>query len=72
MGEVKHYLEKNQAGLTSKPNSPEELSQNVLKIIKNKALAKQLGKKARQLAKKELSWQKVARQLNQVYENTLS
>jgi len=69
VGEVKFYLEKNQAGLVSPVNAVDELTNNLVKLLTNQRLAAQFGKRGRQLAEKELSWMKVAVKLEKVYQS---
>ncbi|MBN1263815.1 MAG: glycosyltransferase family 4 protein [Candidatus Pacebacteria bacterium] len=66
VGEVKYYLEKYQAGLTSQPDSAPELALNIEKVLKDKKLAAKVSKNARRLAEGDLSWQKVIDDLEKV------
>jgi len=68
VGEVKYYLEKNKAGLTSNPHSVDELVENIIKLIRNKSLARRVSQNARNLAKKELAWEKIVDKLIKFYE----
>lgn len=68
VGEVKYYLEKNKAGLTSSPHSVDELAENIIKLIRNKSLARRVSQNARNLAKRELAWEKIVDKLIKFYE----
>lgn len=68
IGEVKYYLEKNKAGLTSSPHSVDELVENIIKLIKNKSLSQKISQNARNLAERELAWGKIANKLMKIYE----
>lgn len=68
VGEIKFYLEEYQAGLTSQPDAPDKLSQNIFKLLKDKKLVQKLSRKARNLAEQEVSWQRVALKLAKIYE----
>lgn len=67
VGEVKYYLEKNKAGLVNNPRSIDELAENIIKLIKNKSLSQEISQNARNLAKRELAWGKIANKLMKIY-----
>lgn len=64
VGEVKYYLEKYNAGLTSPPASPKEFGDNILRVLKDKKLAGSLSKNARKLAEEDLSRESVIKKID--------
>jgi len=54
-GEVKRFIEENNAGLICEPKNPELLSQTILKLYKNKKMRQKMGINARNLALKTFS-----------------
>jgi glycosyltransferase involved in cell wall biosynthesis len=65
-GEVKHYLEKYQAGFTSPPASARKLSETIYKVLKDPRLGQETGLKARQLARTDLSRKTIIKKVDQV------
>lgn len=66
VGEVKHYLEKNKAGLICKTNSTSDFSKSIEKILSDEVLAEKLSKNALALAKKDLSEKKIIQEINKI------
>lgn len=58
VGEVKYYLEKYNCGLICESNE-KDLAKAILSLYNNPKLGQELAKRARSLAKGELSWQKI-------------
>ena len=71
VGEVKHYLEKYNAGLTSKPRDVKGYSDNIIRVLKDDKLAKRISKNARNLAEGELDWQRISQKLLHVYKSVM-
>ncbi len=57
-----------ESGLLVSPADAGSLAQAMLRILKNKSWAKQLGKKGKTLLEKKFSWDKIIRQMVEVYE----
>lgn len=69
VGEVKYYLEKYEAGITSPPGDYELMASNFLKVMDNPVLSEKMGKNARNLAETDLNWDLITDNLNQVYKS---
>lgn len=67
VGEIKNIIESEKCGLTCTPNNPEEFSEIVLKVIKNKELQIELGKQSRKSAEEKYAWPILAKQLDSIY-----
>jgi len=64
VGEVKHYMEKYNAGLTSDPESIHEFAANIKKSLENMELSGTIGSNARMLAEDDLSWKSIIDKLD--------
>lgn len=70
IGEVKYYIEKYNAGLTSAPDSVHEFAANIEKSLKNRELSGIVSSNARMLAENDLSWKSIINKLDRdVYDS---
>lgn len=66
VGEVKYYLEKYQAGITARPDSPDDFARAILKMLEDRTLAESCSVNARKLALGDLSDSKVVEKAEQI------
>lgn len=64
VGEVKHYLEKYNAGLTSSPGDYNELAMNIIKVLNNENISGEIALNARKLAENDLNWSKIGEKID--------
>jgi glycosyltransferase involved in cell wall biosynthesis len=67
--EVSYIFKQRNAALVSETSNIEEFVENILKLLYDEKLRKNLGKKAKELAK-EYSWENQGRRLAQFYESS--
>lgn len=58
-------------GLLFTPEDVDDLAQKILAVLQDRALAKRLGSRAQERAKKEFSWEKSIHKLHTLYEELL-
>ncbi len=68
VGEVKRVLEEENCGIISPVNDARALAENLNMVLHNEQLQKKMGDRVRRLAEKKYSWNKIARELNAIYE----
>jgi glycosyltransferase involved in cell wall biosynthesis len=71
-GAFPEIIEKTEGGITYSPDTASELASNLLKLLKDDTLRKQLGEKGRKNVNKELSLDKMSAGLSEVYNRVLS
>ncbi|MFH1125908.1 MAG: glycosyltransferase, partial [Candidatus Altiarchaeota archaeon] len=67
VGGLPEIVEDGKSGLIVKPNSPEELAEALIKILKEDKMREKMGEYARELAETKYSWGKIAGDVMQVY-----
>lgn len=67
VGEVKNILLKYKCGLISPPQDYSQLAKNIILILQNKKLGKNLGQQARKTAENVLAWPLLAKKLEKIY-----
>lgn len=67
VGEVKNVLLEFNCGLVSSPQDSREFARNIIKVLKDKKLAKMLGRRARKAAEDVFAWPHIAADLEKVY-----
>ncbi len=72
VGGVKDWLKNNESGLLVKVKDTEGFANSIIKILEDKALAKQMGKRAREIAKLQFSEKIHLKKLVESYKNALS
>lgn len=63
-------LEDNNAGILVEPESPPELAQAIVRLLKSKEIREQMGKNGREHMVENQSWESVARKVAEVLEQT--
>ena len=71
VGSIPEVVEDGKTGYVVPPNDPEALSDAVVKILKNKDLRENMGKNALEMASTQLSWDQIAQNTTEVYEELL-
>jgi glycosyltransferase involved in cell wall biosynthesis len=73
VGEVKFYLENYRCGITSDPSDPQELAENILRVLGgNEEIGDEIGRNSRYVAREILNWEKVTEDLNRIYKEVFS
>jgi len=67
VGEVKKVLEEDKCGLCSHPSDLDSFARNILKVLNDDSLKRELGVRARQAAENKYSWEGLAQKLKQLY-----
>ncbi|MBM3436173.1 MAG: glycosyltransferase family 4 protein [Bacteroidetes bacterium] len=70
-GHVKSYIEKNNAGITVNPESPNEIASALKKLLTNKELYFRLSKNAR-IASEHYRWNLMEEKLLRIYESLIT
>ena len=71
VGGLPEAVEHGRSGFLVSVESPSELSQGILKLVKNRELAKVMGDYARHLSETRFSWRAIAQQIVKVYDELL-
>jgi glycosyltransferase involved in cell wall biosynthesis len=71
VGGLPEAVEPGRSGFLVPACSPDELAEQILKIVTNPQLAHVMGEYARHLSETRFSWRSVAKQMVQVYEQLL-
>lgn len=64
-------IEKENCGIIVKPKDVRALSQSIFKLLKNFKLKKLMGENGRKLVEKKYTWEKIAKDMEKVYEGVL-
>jgi glycosyltransferase involved in cell wall biosynthesis len=65
------FIEEQNAGLLVEPENPEELSDAIIKLIKDKSLREEMGKNGNYIVEKYYSWEANARKVEEVCEKVI-
>ena len=64
-------LEEQNAGILVEPENPEELAEAIIKLLKDKKLREEMGRRGREYVVKNRSWESVARRVAEVCESAV-
>ena len=71
LGSIPRIIEINKTGIIIKPGDIEALSASIMKILENKDLIKQLGKRARRVVEQNFDWKNYVDKLCDIFEKLL-
>lgn len=71
VGVIPEILENRKTAILVQPANPEELAKAILEVLTDKNLARELGKRARELVQKEYTWFRVINETLEVYESAM-
>jgi len=68
---VKEFVRNNETGLMVEPRDVKALSNAIVELLKNRALAKKLGQNGRQFVASNFDWSMLARKFEALYEESI-
>jgi len=68
---MKGLLEETNAGILVEPENPQELAEAIIKLLKDKKLREEMGRRGREYVVKNRSWESVARRVAEVCESAV-
>jgi glycosyltransferase involved in cell wall biosynthesis len=71
LGQIRDVIEDGRTGLLNEPGNYEELAENILILLENEKLRKELGLNARKEVEKKYTWEQNVRQIISIYEEIL-
>ena len=72
VGDIQHLFTKHEIGLLARCDDAQDFAEQVVTLFEDPALANRMGDRARQLAEKEYSWEKMTDQLEMFYSTILA
>lgn len=72
VGESRRVIEENDAGVLTDPDSPQDFADKIDMLLDDEEKMEEMGKKARMAAEKKLSWQVVAKKLEEIYKKAIA
>lgn len=66
IGGIKDFLVEQKTGLFCQPEDPEDLAQQIAKLLQNEELRIKLGRNGRKLIEEKYSWENVAGSMNEI------
>ncbi|MBN2541651.1 glycosyltransferase [bacterium] len=67
-GGIRNVINSGENGILVDPSKPGEFADAIIKVLKNKELAKELGKQGHETSHKEFSWEAIARKHIEFYD----
>ncbi|MDO8339970.1 MAG: glycosyltransferase family 4 protein [Candidatus Burarchaeum sp.] len=71
VGGMRESVVDGEQGFFCDPNNPQDITDKLLRILKDEKLAKQMGRKARERVEKVFTWKRIAKQTIELYETII-
>lgn len=64
-------IKQNNCGIVVRPRDSRDLANSIVRLLKNPDMIKEMGENGRKLVERRFSWQKIATQVNDIYQEVL-